>query len=90
MSVKGKISSANSRAKTTLLPPYSDRSTVAAMGAYTTSVSSPKIGTNSEEAPITSMAKHIKSFPKSASALGSSVALINVFLGVAESEGNNF
>jgi hypothetical protein len=62
--VNGRISSANSKTNKTLLP-YSDLKANPAMGAQTTSVTSPRTGTSSEEDPITSIAIQSKSFPKS-------------------------
>ena len=65
ISVKGKISSRNSKPNTMLLPPKSDRRAVAAMGANATSVKSPRSGITSEELPAKSINKHTNSFPKS-------------------------
>jgi len=66
ISVNGSSSSASSNAKTMLLP-KSDRKIVAAIGAHTMSVASPRIGTSSEEVPITSTAKQSRSLGKSGS-----------------------
>ena len=61
-SVKGKISSVNSKINTILLP-NKERNIIAAIGAHTTSVTSPMKGISSDEVPIVSMIKHKNSFP---------------------------
>lgn len=80
MSVKGNISSANSNPNRILLFPYRLRRTVAAIGAYRMSVTSPRKGITSEELPRMSIAKQIKSLPKSGAGLmndGISLAFMN-------------
>jgi hypothetical protein len=62
-SVKGRISSANSKAnKMLLLPPNSDRSAVAAMGAHKKSVTSPAMGIASDDVPMRSIMRQMASF----------------------------
>jgi|AntRauTorckE5430_2_1112549.scaffolds.fasta_scaffold74852_2 hypothetical protein len=63
ISVKGRISSINSRAKTTLLPWNNDLRASAATGAYAISVSSPTKGISSDEVPMTSMVRQRMSLP---------------------------
>lgn len=66
--MKGKISSANSRANKTLLP-YKDLSAKPAMGAQATSVTSPRIGTSSDDVPIVSITRHKSNLLKSGETL---------------------
>jgi hypothetical protein len=64
ISVKGRISSRNSKTKITLLPPYIDLSAVAAIGAQITSESSPKRGTATEIVPIESISRQTKNLER--------------------------
>ena len=62
ISVKGRNSSRNSNAKTTLLPWNKDLSANAATGAYTISVNSPRKGISSEDVPTISIMRQRMSF----------------------------